>query len=157
MAPFSTCEGRWSGINTAIKGGGAQGIGFAIPINMVKQLLPMLLRDGHVTRSAIGVHVIDARRVSPEDLRKVGLPEAVRGALVGDVLTAGPADKAGLQPGDVIVAFEGQTLERSEQLPWLASTTGVGRTVTLRVERGPKLFDVRVTLGRLDATPTSPR
>jgi serine protease Do len=157
--PLLNLRGEVVGINTAIKGDGAQGIGFAIPINMVKQLLPMLLRDGRVTRSAIGVHVIDPRQVPAEELRKLGLPEGerVHGALVGDVLTGGPADKAGLQPGDVIVAFEGQALDRSAQLPWLASTTGVGRTVTLRVERGPRLFDVKVTLGRLDATPTSAR
>jgi serine protease Do len=155
--PLLNLRGEVVGINTAIKGGGAQGIGFAIPINMVKQLLPMLLRDGHVTRSAIGVHVVDPRRVSVDDLRKLGLPDAARGALVGDVLTGGPADKAGLQPGDVIVAFDGQNLERSEQLTWLASTTGVGRTVTLRVERKAQFFDAKVTLGRLDATAASPR
>jgi serine protease Do len=103
------------------------------------------------------VHVVDPRRVAVEDLRKLGLPDVARGALVGDVLTGGPADKAGLQPGDVIVAFDGQTLERSEQLTWLASTTGVGRTVTLRVERKAQFFDAKVTLGRLDATPASPR
>ncbi|MGH7439692.1 MAG: S1C family serine protease [Polyangiaceae bacterium] len=155
--PLLDLRGEVVGINTAIKGGGAQGIGFAIPINMVKQLLPMLLRDGHVTRSSIGVRVVDPRLVSAEELKKLGLPEGLHGAIVGDVLSGGGADKAGLQPGDAIIAFEGQPLEHSTQLTWLASTAGVGRTVTLRVERKSQTFDLKVTLGRLDPAPTSPR
>src|SRR6202030_1553830 len=65
--PLLNLRGEVVGINTAIRGGGAQGIGFAIPINMVKQLLPMLLRDGHVTRSALGVRIRDVRELAPED------------------------------------------------------------------------------------------
>jgi serine protease Do len=151
--PLLNLRGEVVGINTAIKGGGAQGIGFAIPINMVKQLLPMLLRDGHMTRSALGVRIVDAKQLSGDDRRELGLPEGERlqGAVVGGVIPGGPADKAGLKTGDVIVAFEGQPIERSAQLPWLASTTGVGRTVTLRVQRGGQLFEVKVTLGRLEA------
>ena len=61
----------------------------------------------------------------------------------------GPADKAGLQPGDIVVAFEGQPIERSSQLQWLASTAGVGRTVTLRVQRATQAFDVKIKLGSL--------
>jgi serine protease Do len=143
------------GINSAIRGGGAQGIGFAIPINMVKQLLPMLLRDGHVTRSALGVHIIDPRQLSAEDRQALGLPEErLQGAVIEGVVAGGPADKAGLQPGDVIVAFDGAPIERASQLQWLASTAGVGRSVTLRVQREGKTFDLKVMLGRLpEATP----
>ena len=155
--PLLNLRGEVVGINSAIRGGGAQGIGFAIPINMVKQLLPMLLRDGHVTRSALGVHVWegDPNRLSADARSRLDLPDGdLHGAIVEDVLAGGPADRAGVKPADVIVAFEGQAIDRWAQLPWLASTTGVGRTVTLRVERGRRgqLFDVKVTLGRLNNT-----
>jgi serine protease Do len=150
--PLLNLSGEVVGINTAIRGGGAQGIGFAIPINMVKQLLPMLLRDGHVTRSALGIiNPGDARELTSEDRAALGIPrgEALSGAVVELVAAGGPADRAGLAAGDIVVGFEGQPIERSAQLRWLASTAGVGRTVTLRVRRGTRLFDVKVTLGRL--------
>jgi|CZKU01.1.fsa_nt_gi serine protease Do len=149
--PLLNLRGAVVGINTAIRGGGAQGIGFAIPINMVKQLLPMLLRDGHVTRSALGVRIVDAHQLSSDDRTALKLPEGARisGAVIEYVNPSGPADKAGLGPGDIIIAFEGQPIERSAQLQWLASTAGVGRPVTLRVQRATKPFEVKVTLGEL--------
>jgi serine protease Do len=149
--PLLNLKGEVVGINTAIRGGGAQGIGFAIPINMVKQLLPMLLRDGHVTRSALGISIGDARDLTPEDRGALSLPpdERLSGAVVELVAPAGPADRAGLATGDIVVGFESQPIERSAQLRWLASTAGVGRTVKVRVRRATKLFDVNVTLGRL--------
>ena len=153
--PLLNLRGAVVGINTAIRAGGAQGIGFAIPINMVKQLLPMLLRDGHVTRSALGVRIVDAHQLSSEDRAALKLPEGSRisGAVIEYVSQGGPADKAGLGPGDIIVAFEGQSIERSAQLQWLASTAGVGRPVTLRVQRATKPFEVKVTLGELSNAP----
>jgi serine protease Do len=158
--PLLDLKGEVVGINSAIRGGGAQGIGFAIPINMVKQLLPMLLRDGHVTRSALGVRILDSRLLSKEDRQVLGIAEGERisGAVIGDVNPGGPADKAGLQRGDIIVGFEGQPIERFGQLPWLASTAGVGRTVTLRVQRMGKRFELKVTLARLqEQGPVGPR
>lgn len=154
--PLLNLHGAVVGINTAIRGGGAQGIGFAIPINMVKQLLPMLLRDGHVTRSALGVRIVDARQLSNDDRLALKLSEGTRisGAVVEYVNPRGPADRAGLAPGDIIVAFESQPIERSAQLQWLASTAGVGRPVTLRVQRATKPFDVKVTLGVLADQPS---
>jgi serine protease Do len=154
--PLLNLRGAVVGINTAIRGGGAQGIGFAIPINMVKQLLPMLLRDGHVTRSALGVRIVDARQLSSDDRLALKLTEGTRitGAVIEYVNPGGPADRGGLAPGDIIVAFESQPIERSAQLQWLASTAGVGRPVTLRVQRASKPFDVKVTLGVLVDQPT---
>jgi serine protease Do len=153
--PLLDLKGEVVGINSAIKGGGAQGIGFAIPINMVKQLLPMLERDGVVTRSALGVAIDDARKLSPEGRRTLGIAPAERlqGAIITGVAPGAGAEKAGRQPGDIIVAFEGQPIERSAQLRWLVSTAGVGRTVTLRAQRGEKTFDIKVTLGRLPDAP----
>jgi len=153
--PLLNLHGAVVGINTAIRGGGAQGIGFAIPINMIKQLLPMLLRDGHITRSGLGVRIIDVHRLSPEDRDALHLPDGMRisGAVVAYVAPSGPADRAGLQPGDIIVGFEGAPIERSTQLEWLASTAGVGRPVLLRVQRASQAFDIRVTLGTLQEGP----
>ncbi len=146
--PLLNLRGQVVGMNTAIRGGGAQGIGFAIPINMVKQLMPTLLRDGHFTRSALGVRIRDVRELSPEDksLYKIG---DEKGAVVEQVERGGPADKAKLELGDVIVGFDGQAVERGTLLQWLASTAGVGKTVTVRAVRGGKPFDVKVTLGEL--------
>jgi len=146
--PLLNLRGEVVGINTAIRGGGAQGIGFAIPINMVKQLLPMLLRDGHVTRSAIGVSIRDAHDLAPEDRTELKLTDD-KGAVIEYVAPGGPADKAGLKLGDVIVAFDGQAIDRGSLLTWLASTGGVGKNVTLRVLRQGQAFDLKVTLGEL--------
>jgi serine protease Do len=146
--PLLNLKGEVVGINTAIRGGGAQGIGFAIPINMVKQLLPMLLRDGHVTRSALGVRVRDVRKLSPEDRALLKRPDD-HGIVIAQVERGGPADKVGLAPYDVILALDGQQVDHEPQLQWLASMAGVGKTVTLRVSRDGKPFDLKVTLGEL--------
>jgi serine protease Do len=153
--PLLNLKGEVVGINSAIRGGGAQGIGFAIPVNMVKQLLPMLLRDGRVTRSAMGVRIQDVRELSTDDRQALKIPDGTSGAVIEFVAGGGPADKAGLQPGDVIVAFAGTPIERKNQLQWLANTAGVGRVVTVRALRDGKTFDQKVTLGLLPEQPAS--
>ena len=147
--PLLDLKGQVVGINTAIRGGGAQGIGFAIPINMVKQLLPMLLRDGHITRSALGVRILEVARLSAADRVALKLPDDVKGALIQYANPGGPAARAGLKPGDVIESFEGAPVE-GNSLQWKASTAGVGRPVTLGVVRDGKAFDAKVTLGVLE-------
>jgi serine protease Do len=146
--PLLNLRGEVVGMNSAIRGGGAQGIGFAIPINMVKQILPTLLRDGHLTRSALGVRIRDARDLSPEDRAQLKLGEE-KGAVIESIEPNGPADKAKLEVGDTIVAFDGQSIDRSSLLQWRASTAGVGKTVSLRVVRQGKPFDLSLTLGEL--------
>jgi serine protease Do len=146
--PLLNLKGEVVGMNSAIRGGGAQGIGFAIPINMVKQILPTLLREGHLTRSALGVRIRDSRDLSPEDRTHLKLADE-KGAVVEGVEAGGPADKAKLEVGDLIVAFDGQPIERSTLLQWKASTAGVGKTVSLRVIRQGKPFDLSITLGEL--------
>jgi serine protease Do len=156
--PLLNLRGEVVAVNSAIRGGGAQGIGFAIPINMIKQLLPVLLRDGHFTRSALGVRITDIHDLSREDRQALNLPanDVPSGAVVEYVIPGGAADKAGLSAGDVILGFEGKAIERKAQLQWQASTAGVGRTVTLRVQREAKQFDVKVTLAQLPEQAAAP-
>ncbi len=146
--PLLNLKGEVVGMNTAIRGGGAQGIGFAIPINMVKQILPTLLHEGHLTRSAMGISIRDARELTPDDRRELKLTDE-KGAVVERVEPGGPADRAKLEVGDLIVAFDGQPIERSSLLQWKASTAGVGKNVVVRVIRQGTTFDLPLTLGEL--------
>jgi serine protease Do len=158
--PLLNLNGEVVGMNTAIRGGGAQGIGFAIPINMVKALLPPLLRDGHVTRSALGIRITDTRELTPEDKAKLKIAEGnhnEKGAVVEFVEPNGPADKAKLESGDVIVGFDGKSIDRGSLLQWMASTAGVGKTVPVRAVRQGKPFEVSVTLGKLEEPKKTPR
>jgi Do/DeqQ family serine protease len=128
--PLLNLRGEVVGINTAINRMG-QGIGFAIPVNMVKTILPALRDRGFVQRSWMGIRIQEVDRVLA---RSFGLSRA-EGALVTDVLADGPGSQAGLQSGDVVLLFDGRRVRTSAELPWLASTAGVGRSVTLQVWR----------------------
>lgn len=149
--PLLDMAGRVVGINTAIRAN-ANNIGFAIPINMVKELLPRLIKDGKVVRSAIGIRVSS---LLDEDATRLGLADP-SGALVRSVLPGGPADKAGVQVDDVISAFEGDAVPGPEKLRWAASLAGVGKPVTLRITRGKRTFDLKVALGELPDQAESP-
>ncbi len=139
--PLIDMAGRVVGVNTAIRAN-ANSIGFAIPINMIKELLPHLIRDGRVKRSAIGIEIL---AVEGRDQ-----PVAPSGALVKRVLPGGPGDRAGIRVDDVIVGFQGQPIQRPEQLRWKASLAGVGQRVGVRVKRGDREFDLFVVLGELE-------
>jgi serine protease Do len=141
-------KGEVVGINAAIRAN-ANGIGFAIPINMVKELLPILLREGKVTRSAIGAEVWPVNAEEALRLKRVDR----KGALIKWVLPNGGADRSGLQVDDLILSFDGRVMSDPNQLRWVASLAGVGKMVTVRVQRGDKVFDVRVTLGPLPPLP----
>ncbi|WP_272418447.1 S1C family serine protease [Polyangium jinanense] len=143
--PLLNMRGEVVGINAAVRAN-ANNIGFAIPINMVKQLLPMLLRDGKIRRSALGVFV-DA--LNPIEAGRLRRPDR-KGAWVQKVIAGGPADRAGLSPDDVIVAFDGKPVADPNELRWLASIAGVNKTVSLRIARLERVFDVRVTLAELE-------
>jgi serine protease Do len=146
--PLLNLKGEVVGINAAIRAN-ANGIGFAIPINMVKELLPILLREGKVVRSALGVVVDPVNEAEAQRLHRSDR----KGAWIKMVQPGGGADRAGLQAEDVILSFDGKVVPDPNQLRWLASLAGVGRTVTVRVQRLDKVFDVRVTLGPLPALP----
>ena len=138
--PLINIRGEVVGINTAINSAG-QGIGFAVPIDMIKTILPQLAK-GKVQRSYLGV------RIGPVDRAlalRLGLPRPT-GALVREVIPGFPAAEAGLQPGDVITHFGGEPLEHWEDLSWLAATTDSGREVTVKVRRAGADKTFRVAL-----------
>jgi serine protease Do len=147
--PLLDLGGRVVGINTAVRAR-ANNIGFAVPINMVKELLPRLIRDGKIVRSGVGIRVVG---VTPEHQKRLGLADR-SGALVSGVNPGGPAEKAGLASDDVILGFDGAPIPGPEKLRWLASLAGVGKAVALRVARGSRRFDVKVTLDALPETPS---
>jgi serine protease Do len=93
--------------------------------------------------------------VQPDDAKRLSLPNP-SGALLRVVIPGGPADRAGLRPDDVVVALEGQAIPGPDRLRWLTSLAGVGRTVTLRVIRAGRTFDLSVRLEELSREPERP-
>lgn len=144
--PLLNLAGQVVGINSAVRAN-ANNIGFAIPMEMVLKLLPMLLRDGEIKRSAIGIWVDD---VSPSDV-KTAKRGSRRGAKVTRVVTGGGADRAGLATGDVVLSFDGKPIKNSNELRWLASIAGIGRKVEVELARGKRVFKLFVTLDPLKA------
>src|SRR5918992_736544 len=145
--PLINLRGEVVGINTAIfsQSGGNVGIGFAIPINLVKELLPELKAKGKVTRGWLGVSI---QRMTPEIAEGFGMEKA-RGALVATVIEGSPADEAGIETGDVIIEYNGQRIEESNQLPILVAQTDVGKSARLTVMRDNKQIPITVKIGEL--------
>jgi Do/DeqQ family serine protease len=140
-------KGEVIGINTAIlsRSGGNQGVGFAIPIDMVRQITTQLKDKGTVTRARLGVYIQD---LTPQLASALGV-KATRGAVVGDVAKDGPAANTGLEKEDVIVALNGKEVDgRSLRLDVGSMTPGT--TVDLKVLRGPTEHHISV---KLDAMP----
>ena len=137
-------RGELVGINTAIfsRTGGYQGIGFAVPVKMVKQVMDSLIKTGKVVRGWLGVSVQD---VTPQLAKQFGI-EQPEGALVGEVIKGSPAEKAGIKRGDVIVTFNGKKVEDSGHLRNMAASTPVGSKVNLEVVRDKRKVPVIVVV-----------
>ncbi len=142
--PLVDLEGRVVGINTAVRAQ-ANNIGFAIPVNMVRELLPALLAEGRIRRSALGVR---ADTVTVDDVSRLRLPDS-SGAIIRQVQAGTGAERAGLREDDVVLSFKGEKIAGPERLRWVASMAGVGRRVAVQVLRGNRRLDVQVTLGEL--------
>jgi serine protease Do len=144
--PLLNTKGEVIGINTAIfsQSGGSIGIGFAVPINMAKDLLPQL-KKGEVVRGWLGVSI---QKVTPDLADKFGLAEA-KGALVSDVTQGGPADKAGIVRGDVIVSFDGKEIKTMADLPYIVGGTPVGKTVKVEIIRKRENKSLEVKVGEM--------
>jgi serine protease Do len=140
--PLVNARGEVIGINAAINAQG-QGIGFAIPVNMVKEMLPQLKKGGKFVRSWVGVKI---QPLTPELAESYGL-DKTHGVLVAEVMRGSPAADAGLEEGDIILEFDGKKLTRSSDLPLYASMAGVGKKVDLTVLRKNKTRSVAMKLG----------
>jgi serine protease Do len=142
--PLINMRGEVIGINTAINAAGS-GIGFAIPINMVKSMLPQLRATGEFARSWIGIRI---QPLTPALAQSYGLKKG-EGALIAEIVPNGPAAKANLREGDIILKFNGKVVHQSSDLQLWASMGGVGQEAELTVWRGGKTVQVHVKLERL--------
>jgi serine protease Do len=142
--PLFNIRGEVVGINTAIIAGGT-GIGFAVPVNMAKEVMPQLKEHGKVTRGWIGVYIQEIT----DDLQESLDLKDRNGALVADVDDGSPADKAGVKRSDVIVAFNGKPITKMEELPRAVAATPVGKKVEMDVIRDGKTKTLEIEVGLL--------
>jgi len=145
--PLFNLQGRVVGINTMIysPSGGNVGIGFAIPINIARNVVTQLKEQGRVIRGWLGVVV---QKVTPELGESFGIKEG-KGALIADVDREGPAAKAGIESGDIILEFDGREIKEMEDLPLLVAETQVGKAVDVLLLRNGKKKNVSVKIGEM--------
>ena len=145
--PLVNMQGEVVGINTAIfsRTGVNIGIGFAIPINLVKELLPELKTKGKVTRGWLGVSI---QRVTPEIAESLAMV-TTGGALVANVASGSPAERAGIKVRDVIVEYGGKPIKESSELPLMVARTHVGTRVNITVLRDKRAVPLTVTITEL--------
>jgi serine protease Do len=143
--PLFNLKGEVVGISTAINPAG-QGIGFAIPVDALRDIVPQLLEKGSVSRGRLGVMI---QAVDATLAKALGLPKA-GGALVGEVEVGSPAAKAGIEPGDVIVGIDQAVIERAHDLPRLIARRAPGTKVSVKVmKKGGATRTVETTLDEL--------
>jgi serine protease Do len=149
--PLFNLEGDVIGINTAIIApgqAGSVGIGFAIPANAASNVITQLVKYGETKRGWLGVRI---QQVTKE-IAEVEELKNTEGALVASVGEKSPAEKAGLKAGDIILKFDGKSIDTMRTLPKLVSNTKVGKTVELKIWRNKKLITKKLTLGRLESS-----
>ncbi|MGO4327018.1 Do family serine endopeptidase [Cupriavidus sp. 2TAF22] len=144
-------QGNLLGVNTAIysRSGGSLGIGFAIPVSTAKQVMESIISTGTVTRGWIGVEPQD---MTPEIAESFGL-EAKEGALIAAVVQGGPADKAGVKPGDVLVSVDGQTITDTTALLNAIAQLKPGAEIKMKVVRRGKPIELAVMIGKRPPPP----
>lgn len=145
--PLVNIKGELIGINTAIfsKTGGYQGIGFAVPSNMAKSVMPQLIKEGRVTRGWLGVAI---QNITPELAKEFGLKKPT-GALVTEVLGGSPAEKAGLERGDVILEVNNKKIRDTETLRNIIAQSKVGSSIRLKIMRKGKTTFFNATVAKL--------
>jgi len=145
--PLVNIKGEIIGINTAIysPSGGSIGIGFAIPINMVKTVFKQLKEKGKVTRGYLGITI---QNLTP-DLAKHFNRDPNSGVLIADVMKKSAADKGGLKSGDIIIEFNGKKMKNASQLRFAVAETMPGTTVKIKIIRNGKKKTLSVTIGEL--------
>jgi serine protease Do len=149
--PLFNAQGEVVGINTAIRTD-ANGIGFAIPVDALKDVLPELMEKGHVERGKLG---LTFQRVSPDLAKALGL-ESPSGALVAEIEPGGPAERAGIRPGDVIVAVEGVPIRHADELARQVARRKPGSPLSVTVLRDGKRFELHATLTAMKEDTSDP-
>jgi serine protease Do len=146
--PLFNLDGEVIGINTAIfsQSGGSVGIGFAISSNLAKRVTAQLEEFGTTRRGWLGVFI---QEVTPDIADSLGL-ESAEGALVSSINEKSPADTAGIEPGDVIVSFDGKRIQKMRDLPRIVAETDIGAKVAVELFREGKSMTVTVELGELE-------
>lgn len=142
--PLFNMQGEVVGINTAIIASG-RGIGFAVPVNIAKSLLPQLETKGEVSRGYLGVKV---QAITPELAKSLNLKDQ-KGALVADVTKGSPADAAGIKQGDVIVGFDGKGIAEVHNLPALVAAAPIGKEVPVTILRNGAEQTVNLKVGQM--------
>ncbi|MDR2925337.1 MAG: trypsin-like peptidase domain-containing protein [Azoarcus sp.] len=152
--------GRLVGINTAIysrsngsrdadaPSGGGLGIGFAIPVSIARKVLEQIISNGEVVRGWVG---IEMREITPEFAQSFGFPSA-QGVLIYSVLHGSPADKSGVQPGDVLVAVDGQEVQAPREMLDLVAALPPGQVTAFRLLRGKSTIELKIPVGRRPPT-----
>jgi serine protease Do len=140
--PLANIHGEVIGVNTMIatQSGGYQGIGFALPINMAVRVYNDIIRNGRVVRGSIGIGWLKANE-KPELFKALGTDH---GVLVSQVTKGGPAEKAGVKPEDIIVAYNGKSIKDGDDLLGRVANSPVGSSSTVTVDRGGKRIDFKV-------------
>ena len=139
-------NGNLIGINTAIfsPSGGSLGIGFAIPVSLAKQVMEQIITQGHVERGWIGVGL---QEITPDIAESLKLASN-EGALINGVVRGGPADKAGVKPGDLLKAINGKAISNVSQAINVTTALPPGRSAELDVMRGGKSLKLSISVGK---------
>ncbi len=146
---LANSDGQVIGINEAIKSptGTSVGIGFAIPINVAQKIAKQLIANGHVIRPYLGIRYGSIQTLPPQVREHFGIdPDLNSGVVIGQVIPGTPASDAGLQPGDLILSADGQTLTDQTLLGKITDSHQVGDTINLQVQRGKQTMKIAVTL-----------
>ncbi len=148
--PLFNLKGEVVGINSAIlsNSGGSVGIGFAIPSNLAKNVIDQIINTGEIKRGYIGVRI---QEVTKEIADSLGLKNP-EGALISSAATEGPANKAGIQAGDVILEFNNIKVENYRRLQKIVAETPIGKNVDVKIWRNKKIITRNIKVARLEET-----
>jgi S1-C subfamily serine protease len=144
-------SGNLVGVNTAIysQSGGSMGIGFAIPVSLARSVMEQIIKSGTVTRGWVGVEV---QEVTPELAESFRLP-STSGALIAGVMRGSPADKAGIKPGDLLVAIDGKQVKDAQVMLGLIAALAPGQGARFTLRRDGKDIELPIAIGKRPAPP----